>query len=481
MPEPGSTSLRLRLLPWFTLVALAAVAVFAALTLLSGRSDVQQLVRRQHQALLASSAAAAADAFKAAGAWSAADLRAARAVAVTGGARLEVRDAAGNVVSTPGRGLGMGPGGGMMAAGGTGPTLSAPVTASGATVGTVTLRFASDALPPAESRLRDALSRTAVYGALAATLVALAVGYGVAIGITRPLERLTHAVQRLAAGDRSARANLAAPGELGVLAHEVDRMAAKLEREDELRKALTADVAHELRTPVSILRAHLEAIVDGVEQPTPSLMRSLHEEVLSLGGLIEDLQTLSAAEAAGLQLEAAPVDLAEIARASVELLRPAAEAAEVDLLLETEHATVRGDAARLAQVVRNLVLNALKFTPPGGAVEVTVSRSGERALLRVRDTGAGIPAADLPHVFERFWRGSSAAGTRGSGVGLAVVQELVRAHDGTVRAESSPGQGATFTVELRQAARRPAPRDASGDPSSPSPRSGRATGSPATR
>lgn len=446
-------SLRRRLLAAFALVAAVAVGAFAGLTLWSGRGDVQHLVARQQAAAAAGAGTAAADAYRAAGGWTGADLRAARAVAVTAGAALVVRDAGGAVVAAPGRGMGMGMGAGPMAtATGTGPTATAAVVVDGRHVGTVALRFSTSALPPAERQLRDALSRTALYGAAIAILVALAVAYVVAVGITRPLERLTDAVARLRAGDRSARANLTAPGELGVLALEVDAMAAQLEREDELRKALTADVAHELRTPVSILRAHCEAIVDGVEEPTPELMSSLYEEVIRLGDLIEDVQTLSAAEAAGLRLARGPVDVADVVRSSVALLAPHAEAAGIAVVTAgvdvDADAIVAGDAARLAQVVRNLLLNAFKFTPPGGRVELSIERHVDRVLLRVTDTGTGIPPVDLPHVFERFWRGSGAGGTRGSGIGLAVVEELVRAHGGAVAVASEPGNGTTFTVDL---------------------------------
>lgn len=444
------SSLRWRLLAAFAIVAAVAVGAFAGLTLWSGRSDVQHLLDRQQKAALTSAGNAAADTYREAGSWGRADLRPVRAIAITSGAFLQVRDAGGNVVTVRGGGMGAGMGGAMAMANATGPTLTAPVIVDRRSVGAVTLRFETDSLPPAERQLRDALSRTAFYGAVIAILVALAVAYGVAVGITRPLERLTHAVQRLGAGDRSARANLTAPGELGILAHEVDAMAARLEREDELRRALTADVAHELRTPVSILRAHCEAIVDDIEEPTPELMHSLHDEVIRLGDLIEDVQTLSAAEAAVLRLERAPVDLADIVQSSVALLAPHADTAEITMSTVTVDADVlvAGDAGRLAQVVRNLVLNALKFTPTGGNVDVSVAREEGKVILRVTDDGKGISAADLPHVFERYWRGGSASGTRGSGIGLAVVHELVHAHHGVVRVTSEPGNGTTFAVEL---------------------------------
>ncbi|HEY6015139.1 MAG TPA: ATP-binding protein, partial [Gaiellaceae bacterium] len=253
---------------------------------------------------------------------------------------------------------------------------------------------------------------------------------------------------QLGRGDRSARANLRAPAELGRLAAAVDTMAATLEREDELRRALTADVAHELRTPVTILTAQCEAILDGVAQPSTEQVGSLYEEVLRLGRVIEDLETLASAEAAGLRLERAPVDLAGLVEETTGLLAPQFEAAEVGLAARLEPATVSGDRLRLAQVVRNLLTNALKFTPAGGRVEIAVARHDGVVELAVSDTGVGIPADELPHVFERFWRGSNGRITAGSGVGLAVVDQLVRAHGGSVTAASEAGHGAVFTVEL---------------------------------
>jgi len=240
--------------------------------------------------------------------------------------------------------------------------------------------------------------------------------------------------------------NLAAPGELGELARAVDRMASNLEREDELRKALVSDVAHEIRTPVTVLQAECESMLDGVTKPTPARISSLHDEVLRLGKLVEDLEALSYAEAAGLRLERHKVDLAEVARAAADLHQSQFAAAEIELETRLAPASVQGDEARLAQVVRNLLVNALKFTPAGGRVELVVEQARGEARLAVKDSGSGIPEHEQAHVFERFWRGAGARGTEGSGVGLAVVSELVRAHGGRVEVESRLGEGSTFTV-----------------------------------
>jgi two-component system sensor histidine kinase BaeS len=443
------------LLGAFVAVATVAIAAFAGVTLWSANGNVDDLVRRQQQATITNTVGALADAYREARSWTAADLRPARAVAVSGGALLEVRDPNGTLVLRAGRGLGPGPPGGPSGTrivAGYGAARVVPVLVAGDTVGSASIRFPRDALPPAERQLRDALTRTTAIGIGIAVAVALLVGLGVTHAITRPLRRLTGAVQRLGRGERSARANLQAPGELGELAAAVDAMAANLEREDELRKALTADVAHELRTPVTILAAHCEAILDGVAEATPERVSSLYEEVQRLGRLIEDLEALASAGAAGLRLEKRSVELDAVVRATAALLAPRFEAAEVIVEVQAgNRLLVSGDERRLGQVVRNLLSNALAFTGAGGRVDVEVAAHDGSVRLAVSDTGIGIPADELPHVFERFWRGRGARATSGSGIGLAVVDELVRAHGGTVTAESPAGRGARFTVELPRA------------------------------
>ncbi len=445
-------TLRAWLLVAFAGVAAVSIAAFAALTLWAGRGDINQLVHRQQQQTLASTVTAIADSYRSSGGWSGSDLRTARAIAVSGGALIEVRDRAGALVLQAGRGLGPGAGRGSPGASRLDRTYSVarstPILVGGTKVGTATLRFQAGALPPAERQLRDALTRTTIYGVLIAAGAALLVGFVVAEGITRPLRRLIDAVQRLERGDRNARANLAAPGELGELGAAVDAMAAALEREDELRRALTADVAHELRTPVTILRAQCEAILDGVETPSQQQVASLHEEVLRLGRVIEDLETLASAEAAGIRLDRTTVNVTALLEETVGLVAPQFAAGEVELVTRLEPAVVAGDPLRLEQIVRNLLSNALKFTPPGGTVEIDLVDRGEQVELTVTDSGIGIPAAELPHVFDRFWRGTNGRSAAGSGVGLAVVAELVRAHHGDVTAASEQGRGAVFTVRL---------------------------------
>jgi two-component system sensor histidine kinase BaeS len=216
---------------------------------------------------------------------------------------------------------------------------------------------------------------------------------------------------------------------------------------------VVADVAHELRTPVAVLQAGHEALLDQVIEPTPAQLASLRDEVLRLARMVDDLHTLAAAEAAALQLTPAPCDLAEIAAAAADSMAARFDGAGLTLRRRLTPVTVTADAGRMHQVITNLLANALKFTPSGGRVTIEAGPSDGRAVLSVSDTGAGIPAGELPWIFDRFWRGKSAAGAAGSGIGLAIVAELVRAHDGQVEVTSTPAQGTQVTVSLPTAGR----------------------------
>jgi two-component system sensor histidine kinase BaeS len=319
----------------------------------------------------------------------------------------------------------------------------------GEQVGSLVLRFPASHLPAPEQQIRSRLTRTALIGAAAAVLAAIGIALFVARRVSRPLNALTDAATEMASGERGVRVGLGdQPGELGVLADAFDRMSESVERQEDLRRQLVRDVAHEVRTPLTILRGTTEGLVDGVLEPDPETLASLHDEVLRLTGLVGDLETLAAADAAALRLDRRPVDLAEVAGGAVALARAAATDAELGLETSLERAPAEGDPERLRQVVVNLLSNALRHTPAGGRIEVRTTTQGDEAVLEVLDTGPGIAAEDLPHVFERFYRGSGAQAGTGSGIGLAVAAELVQAHGGTIAATNLDGGGASFTVRL---------------------------------
>jgi signal transduction histidine kinase len=443
--------LGIRLTLAFLAVAMAAVAVFAALIVVASRSEVSALSGQHRRDDLSATAAAAAESYVHAGGWEGAELFPVAAVAARGQATLVVLDADGAVIASPTDELAT-----MMARMHGLATVDAPrgepvseaVVVDGQAVGAVMLRFPTETMD-AERHVRDALSRAALTGILVAIAVALIVAVYVSARVTRPISALTSAAGDLAAGRRNTRVDLAdAPGELHSLADAFNEMADNLDREDQLRRNLLGDVAHELRTPLTILQGNTEALLDGVDEPTPAAIASLHDEVVRLRRLVADLETLAAAEAAGLRLHTVPVDLADIARTTVDLLGPLAEERDIAIDVVCDPAPTNADPDRMQQIIINLLTNSVKFTPPGGRVTITTDTGADRAILRIADTGPGLAADELPHLFERFWRGHAATKASGSGIGLAVVAELVAAHHGTLDAANRAGGGAEFTITL---------------------------------
>jgi len=445
-PARGGT-IGLRLALAFLGVALVAIALVAGLTAAFSAADVSALAGRERAQLTSAVAVAAGAAWDQGNSWAAADLAPVLDLAAHTGADVQIRNASGRTVaSSPGF------------ARQSGAQLSRPVVVRGQRVGEVVLRFTGAGLGGAEHNLRSALLRAIAGTAGLAALIALVTGLAVARRITRPVERIITVTRAMGGGDRTARVGpVAAPGELRELATAFDQMADTLDRQEQLRRDLVADVAHELRTPVAILQAGHEALLDGVVEATPDQLTSLRDEVLRLARMVDDLQTLAAADAATLQLSLGRCDLAEVIAAATDSLAGRFEAAGLTLDRQLTPAWVMADPRWLHQVVTNLLTNALKFTPSGGRVTVrsamtAAKTTGQAAVLQVTDTGAGIPADELPHIFERFWRGRQAAQISGSGVGLAVAAELARAHGGELTAGSEPGRGTEMTLTLPAAA-----------------------------
>lgn len=332
-----------------------------------------------------------------------------------------------------------------------------PIVVDGRTVGLLLVESA----PAGAAESADLVARVLRSTWLVTLLVggvALLVGGALVAGLLRPVRELTAAAQGLARGERSRRVAVRSSDELGALAQAFNQMADSLERNERLRRDMTADVAHELRNPLAVMQAQVEAILDGVHPPTPENLRTVLDQTQLLNRLVEDLRTLALADAEQLGLQRAPLELAALLRRQAEAHRPQAETAGVALELEPGPPIppAWADESRIAMVVGNLLSNALRHTPAGGRVALGwgAAPDGRTVWLRVTDTGEGLPPDDLELVFERFYRGDRgrARAEGGTGLGLAIARKLVEAHGGTIGAAARPGGGAAFTVTLPAAA-----------------------------
>ncbi len=438
--QPASRdTLGLRLALSFLGVALAAVALLTGLIAVFAAADISHLVNRQRADLTDGIAGAAAAAWDRSKSWRDADLTPALSLASRVGADAQILDASGHRVAVSGS---FGREAGM-------PQFSAPVVLRGRRLGEAIVRFSRSGLGSADHALRIALLRAVAAAAGLAALVALISGLAVSRRLTRPVARIISITRAMGGGERDARVGqLPGPGELKELGTALDQMADRLERNEQIRRNLVADVAHELRTPVAVLQAGHEALLDGLIEPTPEQLGSLRDEVLRLARMIDDLQTLAAADAAEVELTRHVCDLAEIAATAADSLAGQFAMAGMTLERSLAPALILADQRWLHQVVTNLLTNALKFSPAGGTVRVDCGPEGPLAVLRVADSGVGIPAEDLPRIFDRFWRGRQAAQTSGSGIGLAIAAEMARAHGGTLTAASELGRGTQLTLSL---------------------------------
>lgn len=305
-------------------------------------------------------------------------------------------------------------------------------------------------LTPAEKHLQHSLDRLHLVAGAASVAVALLLAFLLAGTLSRPLRRIRLAADRIAQGELGTRVEPAGDPELSSVAYALNRLAETLEQEEEIRKQTVADLGHELRTPVNGLLARIEAAQDGV-LADPENLEAMHDEALRLTRLLHDISRLTDAEQPGLLLEKTVLDLAEVAQASAASFEPLFVEAGISLEVHTKPVWIEGSSIRLDQVVSNLLSNALRYTSTKGFVSVNVERIGQEAVLEVRDTGVGIAAEDLRHIFTRFWRAdpSRSPETGGTGIGLAIVRELVRAHDGRIDVDSVVGQGSSFRVTLR--------------------------------
>ncbi len=300
--------------------------------------------------------------------------------------------------------------------------------------------------------LSGAINLFLLLGGVLALVAALIITLFLSRRLSAPIHALTLATRRIGAGDFTAKVNPAGNDEVGELVTNFNSMASELSQAEERRRNLIADVAHELRTPVSDIRSYLEAIHDGLMQPTQSNLDSIYEDIILLSRLINDLQLLALADAGELNLVYQPDNIARVINGAVVSVLPRANNKGVSLKLDlTDQLPVAEiDSQRIGQVLNNLLDNAIRHTPNGGEIIVAAQEHNGYVEVSVSDNGEGIPAEDLPHIFERFYRvdKSRAKATGGNGLGLTIAKRLVEAHGGEITVQSEVGRGTSFTFTI---------------------------------
>jgi len=282
-------------------------------------------------------------------------------------------------------------------------------------------------------------------------LLALLLAYS----LMRPVRELTHAAHKLGEGDLSQRVNIRGNDELAVLGKAFNKMADTLQTSQESRKAMTADIAHELRNPLAVQRANLEALQDGVFPLNPENLEPILEQNLLLTHLVDDLRTLALADSGQLKLELAPTEIVALVERVVGGFKPQASARQVELTIEKDaqfppQFSLSVDPTRIDQILRNLLSNALRFTPDGGRIILRLGIGKNTLKISVQDSGPGISSKALPHVFDRFYRAdrSRSRSEGGTGLGLAIARHLAEAHGGSLVVANLAQSGALFTFTL---------------------------------
>ena len=328
------------------------------------------------------------------------------------------------------------------------------VAGPGGTLGTLLINPeplpGEPAIPSPNSTL-PSINRFLVWSGLLAAGVAVILTFFLSRRILAPVESLSRAARALAKGDLSSRVPALSRDEVGELGRTFNLMGEELARTEEVRRSLVADVAHELRTPVSNIRGYIEAIGDGLLNPDKATLESIHEEVTLLTRLIEDLQELTLAESGQLTLHRQPSDMADLVRKAVLAVQPRVEAKGVTINMDVGTTVpIDADPERVGQVLRNLLNNAANYTSPAGSICVRLYQGEDEIEVSVDDTGTGIAEDELPYVFDRFYRvdKSRARATGGVGLGLTIAKRLVEAHGGRISVRSQAGQGSTFTFTL---------------------------------
>jgi signal transduction histidine kinase len=331
-------------------------------------------------------------------------------------------------------------------------TSGEPIEINGQVVGTILTPKQAPGLNTAENAYLQRVTLALIFASGGAVVVALLVGVFLARSLTHPLNALTAATHRMASGALEQEVPVSSGDELGELAIAFNRMSHEVAQANKARRQMTADIAHELRTPLTVIAGYVESMREGVLAPTPERLTVIYDEIEHLQHLVGDLRILSQVDAGELKLNRQPVSPQELLQQAQAAFQHQAEQKGVTLTLNLAPnlPMLNVDEVRLTQVLGNLISNALRYTPNGGRVTLGASREANGVALTVADTGQGIAPADLPFVFNRFYRAdkSRAEESGESGLGLAIVKALIDAHGGAIEVESALGNGTTFTIHL---------------------------------
>jgi signal transduction histidine kinase len=305
---------------------------------------------------------------------------------------------------------------------------------------------------PRQQEFSDSVNGSIIAASVVAGLVAILLGLLLIRTVVSPLRAVRDAAQRIGRGELSFRVPISSSDEIGDLARHFNEMAAALEQDETSRRKMMADIAHELRTPLAVMRGQAEALQDGVFALTPENIAPIREQTILLARLVDDLRDLALAEARQLPLELSDVDLSRLVPRVIRGFQPQAQAKGLSLSADLAESLplIQADSQRLEQILGNLLSNALRHTPKGGKILVKAWSDATSAWLAVIDDGQGIASDDLPHLFDRFYRAGVARSRSdgGTGLGLSIAKQLVEAHGGEITVESELGKGATFTVRL---------------------------------
>jgi len=327
-----------------------------------------------------------------------------------------------------------------------------PLIVNGAAAGQVTVGYYGPYFyTDNDLRFINALNKLLILAAVLAAGLSLTLGTYMAKRLSGPISRVIRTAEQISAGHYDGRVNeISDTREIIELTDAINTLAVNLGKQENLRKRLTADVAHELRTPIANLQSHLEAMVDGIWQPDAERLKSCHDETIRLSKIVGDLETLARHDGEQTLPDKARFDIAEAIRQTAASFENEFRNKHIDLILRLTEQYLQADQDKIRQVLVNLLSNALKYTPEGGSVEISAAGDADTVRIAVRDTGIGISAADLPLIFERFYRADKSRNraTGGSGIGLAIAKSLVEAHGGAITVRSGPDWGSEFVVTL---------------------------------